>query len=188
MFRLFYILISLLSVILSIPAYAADTSFAVTTNSFLDQGTLPTLYTCDGKDVSPELDWSNTPAKTQAFAIIMNDPDAPNGNWYHWVVYNLPKDSKQILEGAPVPAGASMGKNSWDKLQYNGPCPPMGGPAHHYVFTVYALDSKLTLPAGADGKAVEDALKSHVVQKAVITGVYSRWAVALPKGSGMSSK
>jgi Raf kinase inhibitor-like YbhB/YbcL family protein len=169
-------IITALGFLLSVGAYAADapsTNFAMTTNAFLDTGALPTLYTCDSKDVSPQLSWINPPPKTQSFALIVSDPDAPDGTWYHWVVYNLSSKTTELAENAEkLPAGAISGKNSWGKTQYNGPCPPKGS-IHNYEFTLYALDTKL--PPDADTKKVMDEIKKHTIKKAQLTTVYSRW-------------
>lgn len=176
MHRLIYII--LLFCVFSFTAQAEDAKpeeFAITATAFLDKGILPILYTCDGKDKSPGLAWSGVPAKTESFALIMEDRNAPNSVFYHWVLYNIPKNVTTFPEELEkLPAGVMVGKNSFDKQQYNGPCPPKGA-AHSYVFTLYALNSKLTLPAGADAKAVLDAIKNHLVGKAEISVVYSRW-------------
>ncbi|HEX4044745.1 MAG TPA: YbhB/YbcL family Raf kinase inhibitor-like protein [Gammaproteobacteria bacterium] len=171
----------LLIIILNLATFTAQAddapaakTFTLNTNAFLDEGTLPVLYTCDGKDVSPEFDWTNVPAKTQTFALILVDPTAPGGDFYHWVVYNLPKTTSKLLEGDKLPAGAMAGKNGWNKAQYNGPCPPKGS-AHTYIFTLYALDSKLDVPAGADGKTVVSAMQKHILGKVSLTTVFSRW-------------
>ena len=160
------------------PVYAEDApadAFTITTNAFLDTGALPVLYTCDGKDISPQLEWTHVPAKTQSFALLLTDPDAPKGTFYHWVVYNLPGNTTSLSEDdQKLPAGTLVGKNSFDKPRYNGPCPPKGS-AHNYSLTLYALDGKLNLPAGASGKEVETALQKHIIGKAVVTTVYSRW-------------
>jgi Raf kinase inhibitor-like YbhB/YbcL family protein len=165
---------SLLFSFFAFSAHAAD-DLAVSTTAFLDQGLLPVLYTCDGKDLSPAMSWTNPPAKAQSYAIVMTDPDAPSGMWYHWVVYNIPVATTSLAEGTTeYPAGSLIGKNSWKNAKYNGPCPPKGS-SHSYIFTLYALDTKLKLPAGADGKEVEEAIKNHVIQKAQLNAVYSRW-------------
>jgi Raf kinase inhibitor-like YbhB/YbcL family protein len=144
------------------------------TNAFLDKGMFPTMYTCDGKDISPQFSWTGIPTKTKSLALVMEDPDAPNGNFYHWVIYNMPKTVKEIPEGGKTPAGATIGKNSFDKLKYSGPCPPKGS-SHTYTITLYALDTKLSLPKGADGSAVSKAIEGHVVGKIGLSTVYSRW-------------
>lgn len=154
---------------------AAANAFTLTTTAYLDQMVIPVLYTCQGKDIAPELDWTNIPAKAQSLAIVMTDPDAPGGTFYHWVMFNIPKTLATLPEGiSKAPAGAVMGKNSFDKMQYSGPCPPKGK-AHTYVITLYALDSKLDLPAGAGGEAVLKAVLKHTVGKATLSGVYTPW-------------
>jgi Raf kinase inhibitor-like YbhB/YbcL family protein len=166
----------LLGLVLSVTAKTASADdFALTTNAFLDTGALPVLYTCDGKDVSPQLSWSNPPEKTQSFALIASDPEAPNGTFYHWVLFNIPSSGKELAEGVKdFPSGTLVGQNSWNKPQYDGPCPPKGT-AHTYHFTLYALNAPIKLPAGADGKTVVAAMKDHVIKKVELTTVYSRW-------------
>lgn len=154
---------------------AAPTVFAVTTTAVLDEGALPVLYTCDGKDISPQLSWTNPPAKTQSFAIIVSDSDAPNGVWYHWLVYNIPKDAKEMTEGMLIlPKGAAIGQNSWGKNAYNGPCPPKNT-AHTYILTLYALNTVLKLPTNADAKSLLAAMQGHILGTAKLSAVYSRW-------------
>lgn len=151
-----------------------ETKMTLTTNAFLDKLAIPTLYTCDGKNVSPQLSWAELPAKTASLAIIMKDLDAPKGTFYHWVVYNIPTSITELPQGAPIPAGASAVKNNFDKTDYSGPCPPKGA-AHTYVFTLYALDSKLQLPKDANAESVLSAMKNHIIGQIELTGVYSRW-------------
>jgi len=146
----------------------------LSTNAFLDKGMFPTLYTCDGKDISPQLSWAGIPANTKTLAIIMQDPDAPTDKFYHWVVYNVPSTVKELPQGTNAPSGALIGKNSFDKLSYNGPCPPKGS-SHTYTITLYALDSRLKLPEGAKGADVTKAMQSHILGKTTLTTVYSRW-------------
>ena len=162
-------------VIVASTVYAEETnSFTINTNAFLDQGALPVLYTCDGKDISPQLEWTGLPEKTQSAALIMSDAETPSGVFYHWVLYNIPISTSNLPQAADKPTGITVGKNSFGKQQYNGPCPPKGS-AHAYVFALYALDTKLTVPAGADAKTVLDAMQKHVLGKTQITAVYSRW-------------
>jgi Raf kinase inhibitor-like YbhB/YbcL family protein len=170
--------------LLSSPAFAEDAApqeseskaepMSLTTNGFLDKMAMPTLYTCDGKDVSPKLMWSNLPTKTVTLALVMKDIDAPDGDFYHWIVFNIPKNMTELDQGAPAPAGANFGLNSFTKATYSGPCPPKGT-AHTYIFTLYALDSKITLPKDANGPALIAALKNHIISQVELTGVYSRW-------------
>lgn len=142
----------------------------LTTEAFLDEGALPTLYTCDSQNISPQLSWSNVPKKTQSFAIIFLDPTAAQDKKYLWTIYNIPATITSLEQGIKqLPAGTMQGKNS-----YTGPCPPKGS-VHTYVFTLYALDGKLTLPAGADGDTLIKSMANHVLEKSEITAVYSRW-------------
>lgn len=172
--------ILLLGLLVTTPLFAQEPStppatFTLTTNAFLDTGALPVLYTCDGKDISPQLTWSNPPAKTQSFAMIIDDKDAPNGIFYHWVLFNLPSDTKELAEGiTQFPSGTVIGQNSWNKDQYNGPCPPKGS-IHTYWITLYALDTKLDLPTTTDGKSLEEAVKNHTLSTAKLSMVYMRW-------------
>jgi len=105
---------------------------------FVEKGQIPAVHTCDGKDLSPALRWSGKPAGTQSFALIVHDPDAPDPvapkmTWVHWVLYNLPADLEQLLEGArDLPGGALEGLNDWKRTGYGGPCPPKG--RHRYFF------------------------------------------------------
>src|SRR3990167_4326042 len=152
--RLFLNILMVIFCLLTSSVYAEEeksTGLTFDTTGFLDANMIPVIYTCDGKDISPELSWSNVPSKAQTFAIILNDPSAPNGNFYHWIVYNIPKSVAKFDEGMQkLPTGAQLGKNDFGKTAYNGPCPPKGT-SHSYIYTLYVLDTKLNLPAGADG-------------------------------------
>jgi len=149
-------------------------TMTLTTPAFIENSTLPTRYTCDGEDVSPAFSWQNAPKNTQAFALVCHDPDAPGGTFYHWVIYNIPKNMNSLAEGVKtLPTGAIVGKSSWGKPQYNGACPPRGS-THHYIFTLYALDAPLSLSAHADGQTVEAAVSGHVLEKASVTAIYQR--------------
>jgi Raf kinase inhibitor-like YbhB/YbcL family protein len=153
----------------------AANPMTLTTNAFLDQGSLPVLYTCDGKDISPQLSWDGAPDKTQSYALIFSDLNAPKGNFYHWVIYNVPKSVTTLPQAMDkAPSGSLLGKNSWEKEKYNGPCPPKGD-SHTYVFRLYALDTKLTLPKGADATTVLQAMDKHILGKVDLSAVYSRW-------------
>lgn len=159
----------------SFSAYSEDAnSLSLSTTGFPDQGALPVLYTCDGKDISPAFAWTNPPANTQSFVMVLSDPDAPGGTWYHWIVYNIPGQTKELSQGIQsLPQGAKLGKNSWEKMAYNGPCPPKGS-AHTYFFTLYALDTQLNLKE-ANGTNVLDAMKNHILKQAQLSTTYSRW-------------
>jgi len=164
-----------LFIFLSTPTYAADMS--LTSQAFAEGITIPVLYTCDGKDISPDLHWANLPEKTQTTAIILSDQDAPNGIFYHWVIFNIPVKVNELAEAIKIlPSGALAGKNSWGKSQYNGPCPPKGA-LHHYTFTVYALDTTLSLPADTDAPTLLKTMQGHILGQATLKIGYSRWPV-----------
>ena len=146
----------------------------LTSTSFQGGGDIPKKFTCDGADASPQLAWGAPPAGTQSFALIVSDPDAPVGTFVHWVLYDLPADKRELPESLPkqeqLADGSRQGQNDFDKIGYGGPCPPSG--THRYVFTLYALNAKLNLPAGATRKQVENALKDHVVARGELIGRY----------------
>ena len=147
--------------------------FSMKSSSFAEGKNIPALYTCDGSDRSPQLRWKGAPAKTKTYVLIANDPDAPGGTWYHWVVYNIPNTIKLLTEGSALPAGASLGKNSWGRMQYNGPCPPASS-IHRYYFTLYALDIRLPLPSGAEVMTVVNAMQGHILGEATLVALFGR--------------
>lgn len=158
---------------LSMQAHAAN--MTLTSQAFADGITIPVLYTCDGKNISPDLHWANLPAKTQSVAIILSDEDAPGGTFYHWVVFNIPAKTTELAEAIKtLPSDGLTGKNSWDKSQYNGPCPPKGS-LHHYTFTLYALDEKLSLSADTDAATLLKTIQGHILGQTTLKMGYSRW-------------
>ena len=152
-------------------------SFDLSSASFAAAQLIPTRFTCEGSDASPELSWKDAPNAARSFALIADDPDAPVGTWVHWVLYNLPADAKELPEGVQkqeqLPNGALQGRNDFRKIGYGGPCPP-AGKAHRYFFKLYALDSKLDLKAGASKADLEGAMKGHILGQAQIVGLYKR--------------
>jgi len=138
---------------------------------------IPTRHTCEGVDVSPPLKWGEPPAGTQSFALIMDDPDAPVGVFTHWVLFNVPSESRELPEAVPAQAqlssGALQGKNDFGRIGYGGPCPPPGRP-HRYQFTLYALDQALDLKGGASKKQVLDSIRGHILAQGELTGMYQR--------------
>lgn len=137
---------------------------------------IPQKFTCEGADVSPPLRWSDPPAGANNFALIADDPDAPAGTWVHWVLYNLPAETRSLPEGVPksaAAAGGAQGQNDFRKTGYGGPCPPPGKP-HRYFFKLYALGAALALPAGAQKKDVERAIGGHILAQAELMGTYQR--------------
>jgi Raf kinase inhibitor-like YbhB/YbcL family protein len=160
----------------AVPATAP--SLGLQSSSF--SGSIPDKYSsCDGKqNISPQLSWQAPPAGTQSFALLVSDPDAPLGvNFVHWVLYDLPPDKRELPEGTPkqdqLSDGSRQGRNGFDNIGYGGPCPP-GHTPHHYVFDLYALDSKLNLPSGAARKEVVQAMQGHVLASGELIGTYQR--------------
>jgi Raf kinase inhibitor-like YbhB/YbcL family protein len=138
---------------------------------FNEGSTIPTSYTCDGNDISPQLDWSGKPENTLSLVLIADDPDAPLGTWVHWVLYDLPPDLNGLPE-AVTEVGTS-GTNSFKKLGFGGPCPPKGS-EHRYYFKLYALDTLLLLEEGASKAEVEKAMQGHILAQGQLMGKYGR--------------
>src|SRR5687768_16586323 len=154
----------------------ATMSIQLTSNAFTQEGTIPAQYACTGSDISPSLAWSEPPAGTQSFALIMDDPDAPAGTWVHWVLFNIPTSSRGLTEGIPsqgtLSDGSLHGKNSGGNLGYSGPCPPSG--THRYVFKLYALDEMLGLSSGADNGELLKAMEGHILAQGELMGMFSK--------------
>lgn len=147
-------------------------AFELTSAAFAAGERIPAKYSCDGEDISPPLQWSDPPEGTQSFALIADDPDAPVGTWVHWVLFNLPAETRQLPERAGAPGGSRDGKNSWGRPGYGGPCPPGG--THRYFFKLYALDTMLDLAAGASKDQLLKAAKGHILAQTEVMGTYSR--------------
>ncbi|SIR47878.1 YbhB/YbcL family Raf kinase inhibitor-like protein [Halanaerobium kushneri] len=147
-------------------------------SAFEDGGFIPEEYTADGRDISPPLIIENVPSDAKTLAVIVDDPDAPNGNFTHWLIWNIPADiseiSKNIERKEKVKElnGATQGKNDFNELGYRGPAPPSG--VHTYRFYVYALDDQLELKTGADKETLLKTMEGHVLQKAVLKAKYTR--------------
>ena len=158
------------------PAPAAG-QFTLRSDAFTDGGKIPTLYTCDGENVSPALSWGAPPAGAESLVIMMDDPDAPVGVWDHWVLFNLPASVSELPQGqagtGPPVTGGVQGVNSWGESAYGGPCPPKG-PAHNYRFFLYAIDTTLDLQPDATKSQVLNALEGHVLAESTLIGTYKR--------------
>ncbi|NMC54107.1 MAG: YbhB/YbcL family Raf kinase inhibitor-like protein [Chloroflexi bacterium] len=140
--------------------------------AFEQNAGIPELYTCKGEDISPPLRWSGVPDGTVSLVLIMDDPDAPVGTWDHWVLFNLPANTSELAEDAQAyPEGTRLGRNSWKRNEYGGPCPP-GGARHRYYFKLYALDVLLDLPEGAGKAQIEAAMRNHILAQAELIGIY----------------
>jgi Raf kinase inhibitor-like YbhB/YbcL family protein len=145
----------------------------ITSTAFDANAKIPQKYSCDGEDAAPALAFGDMPAGARSLALIVDDPDAPRGDWVHWVVYDLPPSTTLIPEGGKLPAGAKVGVNDFGKKSYGGPCPPPGKP-HRYFFKLYALDAAPDLPAGATKAALLEAIDGHVLAEAQLIGTYGR--------------
>ena len=139
---------------------AFSNEFSLTTDAFKSQEKIPQKYTCQGPNIQPSLFWK-TLASAKSYALIMNDPDAPNKDWVHWIVFNITENKIEPNHTYP------LGKNSWGNTKYQGPCPPSG--THRYYFKLYALDTQLSLNA-PDKKTLLKAIKSHILAQDEIMG------------------
>lgn len=147
--------------------------------AFKPNGDIPRIHTCEGDDVSPPLAWHGEPAGTKSFALIVDDPDAPDPKapqrtWVHWVLYNVPP-SAHALEpdaGRKRPAGTRDGRNDWTRTGYGGPCPPIG--RHRYFHKLYALDLELPDLREPTKAQLEHAMKTHVLTQAELVGTYQK--------------
>lgn len=143
---------------------------------FKEGNSIPEKYTCDGNDVSPVLSFMGIPQNTVSLALICDDPDAPAGTWVHWVLFNIPPNTKGLTEAVPsekvLANGAKQGTNDFRNIGYGGPCPPSG--THRYYFKLYALDRMLDLEAGATKWQLVQAMKGHIISEAQLMGRYKR--------------
>jgi len=156
---------------------ASTPTLHVVSGAFNEGDTIPTDFTCDGVNVSPPLRWSNPPASTASIIVVADDPDAPSGDFTHWIVYNLPSTARELPKSvSPVPvlaSGAKQGQNDFEKIGYSGPCPPEG-PAHHYHFHVYALDKRLGFTDTIKRSDIDTAIEGHIVAQGELTATYGR--------------
>lgn len=148
----------------------------VKSTAFENGGMIPARYTCDGKNVSPALEWYSIPSGTRSITIIADDPDAPMGTWVHWVYYDIPPETTSLPENVSPrehpPSGGTHGVNDFGKTGYGGPCPPGG--THRYYFKIYALDAVLGVTPGATKKQIVKAMEGHILDKTQLMGKYKR--------------
>ncbi len=156
-------------------------TFRLTSPSFADEHEIPKRHTCDGDDVSPALAWTDPPRGTKGFALVVDDPDAPDPRapkrtWVHCILYDLPPDARALPEAATrasLPVGTVEGTNDWHQLGWRGPCPHVG--THRYFFKLYALDTSLEdLGGGASKGVLENAMMGHILATATLVGTYRR--------------
>ena len=170
---------ALLALSFFVPLTASAGDFQLRSPAFASNGAIPSKYTCEGADVSPPLAWSGAPEKTLSFALVVDDPDAPDPAapkrvWVHWVVYDLAANVRELAEGATeLPSPAVQGMSDFKVSRWRGPCPPIG--RHRYFFKLYALD----VPSLPDDEkltkaAVEASIKGHVLGQAELVGTYEK--------------
>lgn len=144
-------------------------------SSFL-QGRIPAAFTCDGADTSPALSWSAPPPGTRTFALLLYDRDAPSGSFVHWVLINVPSETRSLPEALPALAqladGSMQGRNDFDRIGYGGPCPPDHG-VHRYVFSLLALDTALNFAPGEPITQLEEATQGHVLAHGTLVATYN---------------
>ena len=177
-----------ISILLALPLSAAHSSagdnnmLTLTSSAFGAGQEIPKKYTCEGDDRSPPLAWSGAPAGTKTYALIADDPDAPDPaapktTWVHWLIYDIPAATTALAEGASsgsLPSGSIEGRNDFKRVRFGGPCPPIG--RHRYFFKLYALDAALSVGAALDKAALEAAMKGHVLAHAELMGTYQKVA------------
>lgn len=151
----------------------------ITSSAFKDNQSIPPRYTSDGADIIPPLTFEGVPREAKSLALVVDDPDVPrslraDGNWDHWVVWNIPPDVASIEEARP-PKGV-VGRNTWGKNAYGGPAPP--DREHRYFFKLYALDRTLELPQTSGKAELEKAMKGHILAEAQLMGRYERQKVS----------
>ncbi len=143
----------------------------IESTSFEANGMIPEIYSCKGTDISPELHWDEVPPKVKSFSLLMDDPDAPVGDWVHWILTNIAPNTRQIIENSK-PAEAIIGINSWKKNTYGGPCPPSG--THRYFFKLYALDILLDQKKKYTKAELLSAMKNHILAEASLMGKFKK--------------
>ncbi len=148
-----------------------STTMEISSSAFANNENIPAKYTCDGDNINPPLTFSNVPENTKSLVLINDDPDAPNGTWIHWTVWNIDPTTSEVAENS-IPNNGSEGMTSFGFRHYGGPCPPSG--THRYFFKLYALDKTIELDTGATAADLEINMDGHVLEKAEFIGLYSR--------------
>jgi Raf kinase inhibitor-like YbhB/YbcL family protein len=159
-----------LGLLVGLAGHGIGGTFSMTASAFAQGKPIPAKYSLAGGNHSPALQIKDVPDKARALALIVVDPDAPLGDWTHWLVWNLPADTRAIAGGS-LPSEAREGKNSFGHVRYDGPSPPSG--THRYFFRLYALDATLSLTTGASRAELESAMNGHIVGIAETFGTYS---------------
>jgi Raf kinase inhibitor-like YbhB/YbcL family protein len=149
----------------------------ITSPAFRDGEVIPTRYTRDGENLSPPLQWRDAPPETKSYVLMVEDPDAPSGTFWHWAMYNIPAGEAGLSEGASAQdlRGAGEGVNGFGNARYDGPQPPTGHSPHHYHFRLAALDvPQLDIAASAKAEDIWMRAQPHIIAEAEVVGVYER--------------
>lgn len=155
-------------------------ALTIASSAFLNGGEIPSIYTCEGENISPPLEWDGIPEQAQSLVLIIDDPDAPDPRapkmtWVHWVVYNIPVETTSLAAGAalqPLPFGSEEGLNDWKQKAYGGPCPPIG--RHRYFHKLYALDTQLKNLGNPAKEKLLVEMEGHIIAEAVLYGTYEK--------------
>jgi len=148
--------------------------FAISSPAFANDQAIPPAYTCDGTNLSPPLAWHDAPPGTRSFVLVLEDPDAPSGPFYHWGVYDIPADRTTLPAGAPL-GRQSVAINDFRRPGYGGPCPPKADAAHHYHFRLAALSrAHLALARDADIVSLWRAAQPYIIASVELIGAYAR--------------
>jgi len=155
------------------PPTSAGSFLLLTSTAFNNGESIPGRFTCVGENISPPLQWNEPPAGTRSLALIMDDPDAPSGDWVHWVILHISAETRSLAENLkPDSSSIIFGENSAGESVYGGPCPPSG--THHYVFRLYALDIVLPLDTSANKSQVLNAMDGHVLAFGELIGLFTK--------------
>lgn len=155
-------------------------AFTLSSPVFTHMGEIPNKYTCVAEDISPPLQWHDIPENTVSFALIVDDPDAPDPaapktTWVHWVLYNLPANIRSLseaIDSASLPEGALQGINDWSRAGYGGPCPPVG--RHRYFFKLFALDIRISNNHKMTKAELESVMEGHIIKKTELIGTFQK--------------
>ena len=155
-------------------------SLRLTSTAFDAGNNIPAIHTCDSEDISPPLSWTGIPLNAKSLALIVDDPDAPDPaapqrTWVHWVLYNIPVDTVGLPQAAQpqdLSAGTREGINDWDRIEYSGPCPPIG--RHRYIHKLYALNTVLPDLGNPTKAQLENAMQGHIIEQTELIGLYQR--------------
>lgn len=146
-------------------------SIKISSPTFQHNENIPAKYTCQGENINPPLEIEGVPSNSKSLVLIIDDPDAPSGNWDHWIVWNINPLTKKIPENS-VPQEATQGINDFRRVEYGGPCPPSG--THRYFFKIFAIDTIFNLPSSARKTDVLKAMQGHVLDKFELVGLYRK--------------